>query len=155
MGKPFTLERLIKIRRMRKARRLFKQLPLFAYELLQLEYTNYSDQEFWDDLRIRTKRKSRKRKSPLVRFGRYNRIEQLKCQFYETGNYDLIIKAHQLRKNITRPYRVLVRLKGKYCEYSFCPLIPITHIEQLTASFKDCTSEQEVEEIIDQFRKAH
>ncbi len=57
MGKPFTAERLESIRRMRKARRLFRKEPLFAYMLLSLEYVDYSYAQFLDDLRYRTKAK--------------------------------------------------------------------------------------------------
>ncbi|WP_289035014.1 hypothetical protein, partial [uncultured Flavobacterium sp.] len=69
MGKPFTPQRLANIRRMRKARRLYKKQPLFAYDILCKEYPDYTYDKFWDDLRYRRKPKRRKGKSALVRYG--------------------------------------------------------------------------------------
>jgi hypothetical protein len=149
--KKFSPERLLKIRRLRKARRLFKTTPLFAYTQMKAIYPDYTYEEFLDDLRPRRIRKAKKKKSSLARFGRYLRIEQLKSQFRLTRNYECIIKAEQLRRNITKPYRVMVKLKENCMEYTFSPLIPIGRIEQLVISLNSCKSEQEVDQAVNQF----
>lgn len=154
MGKPFTPERLASIRRMRKARRLFKKQPLFAFEILCAEYNGYTYERFWDDLRYRTKPRGRKKgKSPLVRYGRYRRMEQLNERYRQTGNADYALQAQKLRRNMTKPYRVLARIAGGIFEYSFSPLIRIEEMEKLTAQLPKCATEQEAEELVEQVRK--
>lgn len=51
--KTFSPERLYKIRRLRKARRLFKQIPLFAYHIMRTTDEQYKYEDFLDDLRLR------------------------------------------------------------------------------------------------------
>ena len=153
MGRPFSPERLMLIRRMRRARRLHKQVPLFAFALMQQEYPEYTFSDFYSDLRLRSKPKRRKGKSPLVRFGRYWRIQELISRFHATGDYDLLRRANKLRAQLTKPYRVLVKLKGEAIEYTFSPLIPIGRMEQLMQKFKGCETEQQVDAVIAEFNK--
>lgn len=153
MGKPFSPERLASIRRMRKARRLFKKQPLFAYEILCSEYMDYTYEKFWDDLRYRTRPKRRKSKSPLVRFGRYRRMEKLNELFRVTANIDYGLQAQRLRRHMTKPYRVLVRIDGQILEYSFSPLIKIEEIERFTVELPKCRTAAQADEFVEQFRK--
>lgn len=152
MVTPLTPEKLQNLRRLRKARRLYKQTPLFAYQLMQQEYPNYSYAKFMDDLRRRTKKKIRKKKSPLVIFGRYWRIDKLMVQFRSTKDFTLLEMAIKLRKNITKPYRMLVKLKGECMEFTFSPFTPIERIEQLNERFKQCTTQEEIEKVFNDFK---
>lgn len=61
----FSPERLQHIRRLRKARRLFKQQPLFAYNIMSGSYEDYSLSDFLEDLRYRKPRKKKKGKKFL------------------------------------------------------------------------------------------
>lgn len=153
MGKPYTPERLASIRRMRKARRLFKKEPLFAYDILSREHPSYSLDDFWEDLRYRTNPKRRKAKSPLTRFGRFRRMEQLNELYWATENADYALKAQQLRRNMTKPYRMLLKIEGKIWEYSFSALIRIEEMERLSKELSGCKTLNEVETHIEQFRK--
>ncbi len=149
--KPFSPERLAHIRRLRKARRLFKTQPLFAFLLMKADYPGYTHTEFLDDLRRRSKKKHKAKKSPLCRYGRYLRIDKLMTRYRETGEDVLILQAMRLRANITRPYRVLVRLAGQYTEYFFSPLISIERIEKLNENFCACKTWEEVERVREEF----
>lgn len=153
MGKPFTAERLQNIRRMRRARRLFKKQPLFAFETMRSTYPDYTAEQFADDLRYRTKPKKRKGKSSLARFGRYRRMEKLGELYRATQNSDYALQAQNLRRRMTQPYRILVRLEDGTMEYSFSSLIPIEKIELLTAELPKCRTQQQATEKVKQFRK--
>lgn len=154
MSGKFSSERLFKIRRMRKARRLFKQMPLFAFVIMQAEYVGYSLVQFQDDLRRRSKPKPKKKgKSPLARFGRYWRIQQLIARYSYTLDEALIIKAMKLRQRITKPYRLEVRLKGMIHEFTILPLTPIQDVESLITKFNHCKTEEEIDRVFADFQK--
>ena len=149
----FSPERLTNIRRMRKARRLYKQTPLFAFAAMQEEYPLYTFSQFLDDLRRRTEKKKKRFKTPLARYGRYRRIQELMTSFLLTQNWELALRAKLLRQRITQPYRLLIRLKGESIEYSFSALIPIQYIERLTEDISKCKTEHEIEKVISDFEQ--
>lgn len=151
MGKPFSPERLENLRRMKKARRLNKRQPLFAFLLMSGEYTDYTYEQFLDDLRYRRPPKKRKGKSGLVRFGRYRRMESLIVEYQLNGNIETAIKAKQLRERMTKPYRVQFRVKGEVMEYQLSALIPIEQIEKFVAELADCKSSVQANELFDRF----
>lgn len=153
MGKPFTPERLANIRRIRKARRLYRKQPLFAFEILLTEYPNYTQDKFWDDLRCRSIRKNRKGKSPLIRYGRYRRMQQLIELYKNTQIIDYALKAQRLRRLMTVPYRVMVKIGGKAIEYNFCPLMQIEEIENIMTQLLKCLTVQDADKLIKQFKE--
>ncbi len=152
MGKPFTLERLQNIRRIRRARRLHKQQPLFAYEVMRTDYPGYTFDLFLDDLRYRKPRKKRKGKSGLCRYGRFNRMHSLIIQYGWTGDVEFAIQAKKLRERITKPYRVLAHVGDKHIEQNFSALIPIERIEELVKKLSDCKSIEQTNKILDEFQ---
>lgn len=85
----------------------------FAFAMMREEYPQYTHENFCDDLRYRTKRRRKRGKSQLLRYGRYRRMELLKEQFRQTGNSDFALQAQKLYTNMTKPYRVLARVSGK------------------------------------------
>ncbi|WP_316787752.1 hypothetical protein [Pedobacter frigoris] len=151
--KPFSPERLHHIRRLRKARRYFKQTPLFAFGRMVEEYPDYSFEQFTDDLRRRTKPKKRKGRSPLTRYGRFRRIEKLLSEFRLTGDHDAIRKAIRLRKHLVHPYRVQFRIGKDRYEHCFSALIPIEQIEELVSSLSSVTSMEQAQQHIDKLNK--
>lgn len=153
MGKPFTPERLERIRRMRKARRLYKKQPLFAFQMMLTDYPDYTHELYMDDLRYRKKPKKRNGRFNPHRFGRYSKIMELLRQYERTGNSDFALRAIQMRAYMTRPYRVLVRVGGEEIEYSFSPRIPVRSIENLLSQFSGCKTEAEVGSIVSEFRR--
>lgn len=151
MGKPFSPERLANIRRMRQARRLYKKQPVFAFELLKKEYPGYTHEQFWDDLRYRKRPKKKKGKSPLCRYGRYRRMLELGAQYSLTGNIDFAIQAMKLRRNMTKPYRVMVRLEGEILEFELSATIPIEPIEKLVADLSGCQNPEQARQMVQDF----
>lgn len=149
MGKPFTPERLENIRRMRRARRLFRKQPLFAYDAMRKEYPAYTYDQFWDDLRYRRKPKRRKGRNPLVRYGRWGRMESLKARYGNTGNVEYALQALRLRRHMAKPYRVLAKVGGEILEYGLSPFIPISEIEKLVAELPKCKSESEADVLVE------
>jgi len=153
MGKPFHPDRLATIRRMRKARRLNKMQPLFAFNLLCTCYPGYTYELFLEDLRRRSRpKKKRKGKSPLLRYGRYSRMLKMKSHFLSTGNIQYAMKAEQLRRNLTKPYRLQVQVAGENWEYTFSALIEIEQIEQLAMDVRQYNTREQVEACIERFR---
>lgn len=153
MGKPFTPERLENIRRMRKARRLFKQQPLFAFLIMLEHYPLYTYEKFVDDLRIRSKRKKRKGKSNLQRYGRYWRMMELIGLYNKTGNINFAIQSAKLRERLTKPYRVQLKLNDVRLEYRFAATTPIHRIEELVNKLNECTQEEHANKIVALFRE--
>jgi hypothetical protein len=155
MGNPFTPQRLENIRRLRKARRLFKQTPLFAFHLMKQDYPDYTNEQFVDDLRRRSKTKQKKSKTTLCRYGRYNRFLSLTRQFQDSGDQRLAEQAMQLRRNMTKPYRVLVRCGRESREFSLSPLIPFRDVEELNRQLCTCQTMLEAVELVENFRKTN
>ncbi|MBL7734453.1 MAG: hypothetical protein JNL51_03270 [Chitinophagaceae bacterium] len=80
-------------------------------------------------------------------------MEQLNELYRATENTDYALKAEQLRRNMTKPYRMLLKVEGKIWEYSFSALIRIEEIERLSKELSGCKTLNEVEALIEQFRK--
>lgn len=155
MGRKLSFDQLCRLRRLRKARRLWKKQPLFAYLYMSMEYPGYSYQEFLDDLRRRSKPIKRKVKNDMFRYGRYARIRSLINRYERTGNPDDALAAMRLVRVLRKPYRVLIRIGNEYIEYRFEAFIPIDDIEGLCTSLQKCLTETQADEIVNAFRKAH
>ncbi|WP_312351995.1 hypothetical protein [Sphingobacterium multivorum] len=153
MGKKFTPERLASFRRMRKARRLFKKQPLFAYSLMLEAYPDYTYLQFLDDLRYRRPPKKRKGKSGIGRYGRYRRMEELLLKYRQEGNIAHALQAQKLRERMAKPYRVRVTIGLCRLEYGFSPLVPIETIEKLVSRLAPCRTEQEADRLVQEFRE--
>ena len=135
---PFTPDRLLRIRRVRKARFLWEKLPLLAFEEMRQQYSNYSYNQFLDDLRRRSARRKKKIKTPLDRFGRYGEMKRLASLFQETGDVKAGIRANQLRKVLTKPYRVRIRIGGKTWEFTYPPTIAYKAISSFVNAASRC-----------------
>jgi len=153
MGKKFSPERLASLRRMRMARRLFKKQPLFAYCMMLEAYPDYTHAQFLDDLRYRRPPKSRKGKNGIQKYGRYCRMEELLHRYRQDGNIAHALQAQKLRERMAKPYRVRVTIGSYRLEYGFSPLVPIAHIGHLVGSLGRCSTEQEADRLVQQFRE--
>ncbi len=153
MGKPFSPDRLINIRRMRKARRLFKKAPLFAYSYMKEGYPDYSYLQFLDDLRVRRPGKKKNVKSPLARYGRYAAMREFLRLYEQSKEISYAIKAQELRKNMTKPYRLLIRYKNLSRELEFSLLIPYAQIKELSDNINRCRSRAAIDKLVANFSK--
>ncbi|CDS93674.1 hypothetical protein BN1088_1431624 [Sphingobacterium sp. PM2-P1-29] len=153
MSKPFTPERLANIRRIRKARRLFKKIPLFAFAYMLEDIPDYTFKQFLDDLRIRRPGKKRKGKSFLCRYGRYWAMREFIRLYDQTKDIAYALKAQKLRNEMTKPYRLLVRYKNLYRELYYSPLIPYSQIKELSDHINRCNNLNEVDKVIADFDK--
>jgi len=70
-------------------------------------------------------------------------------QYQETGDYMFLIKAQALRRLLTKPYRIMVRLNGTEYTYKVSALIPIEKIESIMPQIQKCTQPEAVDTIID------
>lgn len=152
MSNAFSPQRLAAIRRMRQARRLFKVQPLFAFHQMLVDYPAYTVEDFWEDLRYRSRPKRRKGRCPLVAYGRYSRMMQYRELYRSTGIAEYGLHVLRLRKNMTKPYRVLVKIKGEAGLYTLAATIPIERIERLTSDLQTCVGLQEAERLIEDCR---
>jgi hypothetical protein len=153
MGKTFSPERLASLRRMRKARRLFKKQPLFAHCIMLEAYPDYTHIQFLDDLRYRRPPIKRKGKNGIQKYGRYCRMEELLHRYRQYGNIADALQAQKLRERMAKPYRVRVTINAVRIEYGFSPLVPIGNIENLVGSLARCATEQEADRLVQEFRK--
>lgn len=134
-------EKLQALRRLRLARRLWKQFPLLAFDMVREKYPDYSYDQFLCDLKPRRKRKSHRHiKNPLKRFGRFEKIEQLLSLYTDSGDPKFYLQAQKLRMIITRPYRLEIKRDGKGWEFTFPPETPYRKIEQLSRDCQKCQS---------------
>ena len=146
MGK-WSAATLNRVRRLRKARRLYKAMPLFAYDILQKEYPGYSYEAFLQDIQPRKKKlRPKTHKSRRVRFGRYFEMQRMARRYNETQNPVYGLKANQLRKYLSKPYRVLISINNQVQEYSYPATISITLIQQLVTMAGSCQDFTEYEQ---------
>src|SRR5690606_21915994 len=153
MGNPFPPDRLAAIRRLGRPSRFYNHRPLLAYLVRSGIYPGSSSEEFMDDLRYRRPPRRRRGRNNLVRYGRYARMVQLADRYQKTGNAEEALQAMRLRRNMTKPYRVMVKVEKVRLEYIFSPLVPIRHIEELVGRLAACGSENEADGIVRDFRK--
>ncbi|BAV04429.1 hypothetical protein SAMN05421788_110163 [Filimonas lacunae] len=149
----FSEERLFKIRRLRKARRLHKKEPLFALQLMQEIYPGYTQEDFTDDLRPRTAPKKKKGKTLMARYGRYSRMQSLLIEFRLTGEWWYVYQASRLKERMTQPYRVQMTLAGAQREYPLPAQTPIALVEKLVTKIAVLQSWPEVEAAISAFNQ--
>jgi len=148
----FSPERLYSIRRMRMARRLWKQSPLMAFNLLKEKYPDYTQDLFLQDLHIRkASRKEKRTKNPLTKYGRHEKIQQLLSLYNQTKDPKYYLLAQKLRSIITRPYRLEIKREGKSWEFSFPPEIPYKQIEQLSKQCQQCDTLDEAAALCNKF----
>ena len=153
MKRKLSPEKLSGLRRLRLARRLWKKEPLLAYFTLKEKFPDCTYEQFLSDLVRRSKPKEKKSKSGLQRYGRYSRMAECISQFKEFHDTDAGREAIRLRKYMTTPHRILVRIKGKYKDYFFHPLISHSSIQELNQKINLCKTEQEVENLVAAFTK--
>lgn len=122
---------------------------------MQQAYPGYTHEQFLDDLRRRSRAKQKSTKTTLTRFGRYPRFLLLMKQYQDTGDQRLAIQAMQLRSNMTKPYRILVKCGNECREFSASPLIDYSVIQQLNTRLNACASMREAEQLITAFRENH
>lgn len=134
--------------RINKARRLYKQAPLFAFqELKAFLEGDYTFEQFLSDLRPRRKPKPKtKQKSGLAKYGRYHRMMDLVARWNTSKDFDALYHAQVLRNRISQPYTLLVRYSKESREYFYRPEVPITHLETVVKLSKECSSHVEFEE---------
>ena len=75
--KPFLSQRLSHIRRMRLARRLYKNTPVFALIEMQRLYQGYTETHLLADLHPCTKATIKNQNCSLSQYNRYGKIMQL------------------------------------------------------------------------------
>lgn len=153
MSKPFSHERLTKIRRLRKARRLFNKEPLFAYNQLIKEFPDYSYDQFLDDLRIRKKSKKKVIPKRLERYGRYSKVKELLIRYQQTDDTRFAIQAKQIMDQLRKPYRLQIVLNKQISEYCFHPYTPYSVVEQLSKQVKSCKTQEQIEKLVAEFSK--
>lgn len=131
MSRILSEEAKLSIRRKRKAKRLFRDVPLFAFNLLNDEIGNYSYDQFSIDITYRKPRKKRKSRSPLVRYGRFKEIQKHLGNWYATKDPSYLLIAQQLRNRITQPYRMQIRVGQEFYEFTFDPTYSIDLIREI------------------------
>lgn len=149
----FSEETKLRIRRRKRARRLWKENPIFAFRTMQAEYDNYTHETFLDDLKIKSKKKERRVKNPLLRFGRWRQMENQLSSYRKTGDVKFLEMAQKLRNNMTKPYRLLVRYEKDEVEYTFPATYKYDLIAKLSALAKQCKSQVEFKEKMEEITK--
>jgi hypothetical protein len=148
----FSADRLMKIKRLRRARRLYKRFPLFAYSFMLEDYPDYTYREFCEDLRRRTRSKRMRGKFTFRGYGRYNQMEKMLRLYRETGDIRFAISANRLRQRMTKPFVMEFKNKEGFFICHFSPLTPVSCLEQLQRDTKACGSLADMMELVKRFR---
>lgn len=155
----YTPEKLTALRRLRAARRLHRRYPLMAYQFMKEKYPDYTIEQYSLDITPKRKRyyKSYRytKKKPLRKYGRFAFMESLIQQYRQTGDPDALLKAEKMWKVMTRPYRVLVSIKGKCTEFYLSALIPYHVINSLTLAIQKTNSMEAAEQLVNDIRSRY
>lgn len=112
----WSIEAIMRNRRKRKARRTWKQQPLFAYNLLLNEFPGYSPENFERDLSISKGKIKKSGKSPLARYGRYPVMMKLLAKWETSKEVSTGLEIVKFRRNMTKPYRLIAFFgKERWC----------------------------------------
>lgn len=139
-------EALLRMRRVKAARRAFQNAPLFAYTGLQMKFPGYTYETFIQDITPRRKKKRGRKKSPLTRYGRFQEIQKEVHLFTTTGDPIHGLRADLLRRYLYKPFRILVRRWGRPVVYTYPATYSIAVIKQLTTLSNNCGSSEEYEQ---------
>lgn len=148
------LEKLRKMhiqRRRNHAKRLLKRFPLFGVEFMQERYDlkGYGWYDFLEDSKRRTKKRkgNRKKKSPLIRQGRYPLMQKALSQYRLTGEVEHLQKAQKLRNLLYYPWRIQYKLNGVAKDYFFPSTYSYILIKKLASiQFKNWKELEEKQE---------
>ncbi len=129
-------------------------MPLFAFAIMQFEIPGYAYTQFIDDLRIRKiKPKKTKISSPLKRYGRYAEMLRQLEAYKQTENVLFGLKAQQLRKDMTKPYRVIIQKNGKSHEYNLSPFVPYQTVSKLVKELTSFSNLDQAEQYFLEFKQ--
>jgi hypothetical protein len=125
----------LQIRRKRKAKRLTKKEPLFAFQTMQQDLPDYNYTQYEQDLKTRKKKKKKPSKSNkyYIKYGRYTPYCDAISNYYATRDVTFLIQAQALKSKISQPYTIYFKL-GKACvKQTFPPEYPYKLIQELAA----------------------
>ncbi len=71
----------------------------------------------------------------------------------QTKDIAYAVKAQDLRNNMTKPYRLLIKFRNLYRELYYSPLIPYSQIKALSDKINSCKNLSEAEKVIADFDK--
>jgi len=149
MEKGYKYSEEAKLSRRRKllAKRLWKKLPIFAFQTILEHNPEYSLNQFAEDIVYKKKAKVKKNKSNIERYGRYWKYREVLNLYLSTKNEEHYFAAKRLRDNMTKPYRISIKYSGEPGkEYSFDATIRYDSIQEIVSLSKTCKSIQEFEE---------
>lgn len=79
-------------------------------------------------------------------------MEDLIEQYQQTGDPAALLKAEKLRKVMTKPYRVLVSIKGQSTEFYLSAIIPYKVVQDLTLSIRKTHTMEMAQQLINDIR---
>lgn len=155
----YTPEKLVTLRRLRAARRMHRRFPLMAFLFMKEKYPEYSYNDFIEDITPKRKRyyKSYRyiKKCPLRKYGRFTAMDNLIQQYRQTGDPAALLKAEKIRKVMTKPYRILVSIKGQATEFYLSEYIPYHIVQDLTIAIKKTNTMEMAEQLINDIRSRY
>ncbi len=82
-------------------------------------------------------------------------MENLIQLYGQTGDLAALLKAEKLRKVMTKPYRVLVSIKGECIEFYLSAIIPYKVVQDLTLSIRKTHTMQMAQQLINDIRSRY
>lgn len=146
MPMAWSIEAVMKNRRKRKARRVWKQQPLFAFSLLAAEFPDYTPEAFIKDVRITNDKKSKFKKTSLARYGRYPVLMNLLAKWKRDRDVSIGLEILKLRRNMTKPYRLVVTFEKKQWCFEYPATYAVTTMEKLVTAADSAKNLEEFKE---------
>lgn len=131
----------------RKVRWYHKRFGLFGYQFLK-DKMQVTEEEYNAALcKLKPLKKKRPGKNVLKRFGRYYEMEKNLNQYRVSGDISFLLKAQQLRKNMSKPYQLKVVYNKQRVVYSYRATVGYNQILKLQQLAYSVTSHAEFEKL--------
>ncbi|MGB1216445.1 MAG: hypothetical protein ACPG5P_01130 [Saprospiraceae bacterium] len=118
-------QKKIQTRRRRVARRLTRKTGkkggvLFIVEQMNDEFPDYTWEQYEKDIKgMKPRQSAQKGKNRLKRYGRYPVMQRLLRQYHFDKDPEKLKQANDLRKKMTKPYKMMYRKGGEERLYQF------------------------------------
>lgn len=165
MKRKWSEEAVLRNRRKRMARRLYRKEPLFAIQKIQERFgIEYTHKDFFEDLPLKGGKQPKRRLGKVKSSGKKDYLRSLKTRILFAIKSDdqkeirsIITRYYQIQSNISKPWEVLVKIKegAPYLSYYFPVKFSQARIKLFMKKVNQALAkgalEKDIDDIYDQF----
>jgi hypothetical protein len=75
-------------------------------------------------------------------------MQRFITQYKETGDLMFLYEAQKLRKSLTKPYQLLIRLNGITKMHFISAFVPFEQVQRLTEKIRECNDLDHIDSLI-------